>query len=242
MNTQECDILNILCEKPYVNQRVLSDACGYSLGAVNKSLRNLMDDGYIDENFGITSKALKEFDKKRPKNAIILAAGAGMRMVPINTEVPKALLEVDGETLIERMIRQLHEVGITEIYVVVGFLKEKLEYLIDEYGVKLIVNDQYASRNNMYSLCLAAAHLSNSYIIPCDVWCFRNPFSRNELYSWYMVSDIVDDDSDVRVNRKMELVAAPEAGGGNAMIGISYILEEQAAAVRDRLAFFCGAR
>ena len=50
--------------------------------------------------------------RKRRKNAIILAAGFGMRMVPINTETPKGLLEIKGERLIERTIRQLHEVGI----------------------------------------------------------------------------------------------------------------------------------
>ena len=53
----------------------------------------------------------------------------------INTETPKGLLEIKGERLIECTIRQLHEVGITEIYVVVGFMKEQYEYLIDEYGV-----------------------------------------------------------------------------------------------------------
>ena len=67
-----------------------------------------------------------------------------MRMVPINTETPKGLLEVHGETLIERLIKQLHEVGITDIYVVVGFLKEQYEYLIDLYNVQLIVNPDYA--------------------------------------------------------------------------------------------------
>ena len=49
----------------------------------------------------------------------------------------------DGEALIERIIKQLHEVGIKEIYVVVGFMKEKYEYLIDEYGVELVVNADY---------------------------------------------------------------------------------------------------
>lgn len=49
-----------------------------------------------------------------------------MRMVPINTEMPKGLLEVNGEPLIERIIKQLHEVGIQEIYVVVGFMKENM--------------------------------------------------------------------------------------------------------------------
>lgn len=50
-----------------------------------------------------------------------------------------------------------------------------------------------------------------------------------------MVSDLVDNDSSVRVNRKMELVSTPALTGGNAMVGISYLLEEQAAVVRKRI-------
>ena len=88
-------------------------------------------------------------------------------MVPINTEEPKGLLEVHGEPLIERIIKQLHEVGITNIEIVVGFMKEHYEYLIDEYNVDLIVNPYYATRNNIYSLYLAKDRLANGYIIPC---------------------------------------------------------------------------
>ncbi|MEI3279682.1 MAG: NTP transferase domain-containing protein [Eubacterium ramulus] len=57
---------------------------------------------------------------------------------PINTEVSKGLLEIHGEPLIERLIRQLHEAEIYDIYIVVGFMKERYEYLIDEYGVELM--------------------------------------------------------------------------------------------------------
>ena len=114
-------------------------------------------------------------------------------------------------------------------------MKEQYEYLIDEYGVELIVAPDYVSKNNLHSLKTAAAHLSNSYIIPCDIWCEKNPYSRNELYSWYMVSDLVDDDSTVRVNRKQELVVQKEQAGGNAMIGICYLLETEAEIVRERL-------
>lgn len=139
----------------------------------------------------------------------------------------------NGEPLIERTIKQLHEVGVKEIHIVVGFMKEQFEYLIDEYGVDLIVNEEYASKNNLHSLYLAASHLSNTYIIPCDIWCDRNPFHRHELYSWYMVSDLMDDESTVRVNRKMELVTSNQ--GGNAMVGISYLVGEQCEIVRARL-------
>lgn len=163
-----------------------------------------------------------------------------MRMVPINTQSPKALIEVNGEILIERIIDQLHEAGITNIYVVIGYMKEEFEYLIDEYGVELIVNEEYAVKNNLHSLALAQKHISNTYIIPGDIWCDRNPFRKEELYSWYMVSDLVDNESDVRVNRKMELVKIPEMQGGNSMIGISYLVGEQAEIVRERLLKYNG--
>ena len=235
MNNSKQDILNNLIKEPFINQRILAAQIGHSLGIVNRSIKELISEGYLDEEIRPTEKALCEAKEKAPKNAIILAAGFGMRMVPINTETPKGLLEIKGERLIERTIRQLHEVGITEIYVVVGFMKEQYEYLIDEYGVDLIVAPDYATKNNLHSLKMAADHLSNSYIIPCDIWCEKNPYSRNELYSWYMVSDLVDDDSTVRVNRKQELVVQKEQAGGNAMIGICYLLEAEAAIVRERL-------
>lgn len=235
MNNSKQDILNNLIKEPFINQRILAAQIGHSLGIVNRSIKELISEGYLDEEIRPTEKALREAKEKAPKNAIILAAGFGMRMVPINTETPKGLLEIKGERLIECTIRQLHEVGITEIYIVVGFMKEQYEYLIDEYGVDLIVAPDYTSKNNLHSLKTAADHLSNSYIIPCDIWCEKNPYSRNELYSWYMVSDMVDDDSTVRVNRKQELVVQKEQAGGNAMIGICYLLEAEAAIVRERL-------
>ena len=227
MNKQESDILNTLLLEPFINQRILAEVSGHSLGVVNRSLKELIKDDYLDESIRPTIKAITEFKQKTPQRAVILAAGFGMRMVPINTEMPKGLLEVNGEALIERIIKQLHEVGIKEIYVVVGFMKEKYEYLIDEYGVELIVNADYAAKNNLHSVKLVKEHLENAYIIPCDIWCDRNPFHRHELYSWYMVSDLVDEESDVRVNRKMELVRTIQTAG-NAMIGISYLTAEHA--------------
>lgn len=235
MNIQECDILNSIISFTYTNQRKLAETSGHSLGVVNRSIKNLLQEGYIDEEIQPTKKALDMIHASAPKNAIILAAGFGMRMVPINTEVPKGLLEVHGEPLIERLIKQLHEVNIHNIYVVVGFMKEQYEYLIDEYNVELVVNSEYASKNNLHSLKLASDYLSNSYIVPCDIWCDQNPFSKHELYSWYMVSDLIDNDSSVRINRKMELTTISPSSGGNSMIGISYLLKDKASIVQKRL-------
>ena len=239
MNKQECDVLNALMLEPYINQRILAELCGHSLGTVNRSVKSLIKDGYLSDDIRPTEKARNEIRDKAPKNAVILAAGTGMRMAPINTSAPKALLEVNGEPLIERTIRQLHEVGIREIYVVVGFMKEQFEYLIDEYGVELIVNPDYGTKNNLHSLKLAVEHISNTYIIPGDIWCDSNSFSARELYSWYMVSDLVDDDSSVRVNRRSELVTVNHSVGGNSMVGIAYLLQEQANEVRERVEALC---
>ena len=173
------------------------------------------------------------------RNAIILAAGYVMRMVPADREIPKGLLEVYGEPLIERLIKQLQEAGISEIYVVVGYKKEKFEYLIKRYGVKLIFNAEYAEKNSLYSLKAAAGYLSDSYIIPCDVWCKRNPFRRQESGSWYMVGSLMDKESLVRVDSSGELVLVPKDNSGNTMIGISYLAKEQAAVVRDKMTALC---
>lgn len=235
MNIAECNILMELQRSGSTSQRALARAVGHSLGVVNRSLKALHEAGYIDDGCRPTAKAAAELRARQPRQAVILAAGAGMRMIPLNMEVSKGLLEVNGEVLIERLIRQLQEVGIRKIYVVVGFMKEKYEYLMDAYGVELIVNPEYALKNNLHSLYLAREHLTNAYVIPCDSWCSHNPFSREELYSWYMVTDRFDHDSSVRVSHKGELMAVPKGTAGNSMIGICYLTQPDSDTVCTRL-------
>lgn len=239
LTLQEANLLTSLYYEPFINQRILSEVSGHSLGVVNRCIKSLMNEGYLDETCQLTETAYELFRANAPRNAIILAAGYGMRMVPINTVTSKGLLEVNGEPLIERLIKQLHEVGVREIHIVVGFMKEQYEYLIDKYGVELTVNTEYATKNNLHSLSLAADMISNTYIVPCDIWCDRNPFSRTELYSWYMVSNIIDTESDVRVNRKMELVRVRGSDPGNEMIGIAYLAKGCAEKVRERIRQMC---
>ncbi|MCI8417918.1 MAG: NTP transferase domain-containing protein [Lachnospiraceae bacterium] len=234
MNKTEKDTLLFLKNHSFLNQRIVAEQMKLSLGKVNQTLRSLQDQGYLKGEMNLTDKALTLFSEHAPRRAVILAAGYGMRMVPIHRETPKGLLQINGEPLIERQIRQLQEVGITDITVVVGFMKESYEYLIDTYGVKLLINMEYAKKNNLHSLNLASDKIENTYIIPCDIWCQENPFCRNELYSWYMVCELVDDESSVRVNRKQELVKTNR--GGNQMIGISYVTGDTAVELKNRIA------
>ena len=238
MNVQELDILNAIRKNPKVNQREIANQSGYSLGFVNRVVKELQEEKWLSPSGELSKKAKTFIKENQPQRAIILAAGFGMRMVPINTEIPKGLMEVKEEVLIERMIRHLHEVGITDIQVVVGFMKERYEYLIDEFQVKLVVNSEYQVKNNLHSLSKVKSSLDKTYIIPCDIWSEENPFSDFEPYSWYMVTNEQSIESTVRVNRKRELVMIDETEQGNQMIGLCYVMGEEAKLVQEKLQEF----
>lgn len=237
MNRQEQDILNILASGTFSGQRELAEESGYSLGVVNRCLRSLTETGYVRADGTLTQNGQALLAENRPRRAVILAAGFGMRMVPINTETPKGLLQVHGERLIDRLIRQLHQALIRDIRVVVGFLKEQYEYLIDEFGVELVVNPDYARKNNLHSVDRVRSALSDCYVVPCDLYCTENPFRTHEFYSWYMVSEAPAPDSTVRVNRKQALI--PVSENGNRMIGICYLTADDGRKVSEKVHALC---
>ena len=131
LTTQEADVLIALSKQTFYSQRELASFTGHALGMVNKAVRSLQDyglvdiatDSYGDNRFVVTEATEALLSSYAPKQAIILAAGFGMRMVPINLETPKALLTVNGERLVERIINQLNNAGIkgSNIHIVVGF-------------------------------------------------------------------------------------------------------------------------
>lgn len=80
------------------------------------------------------------------ERAIILAAGIGKRMNPVTLKTPKPLVKVNGVRMIDTIIKALYDNGITEIYIVVGYLKEQFSEVLKEYqGITLIENPYYAT-------------------------------------------------------------------------------------------------
>ena len=153
------DRIGLICryikEDPRSTQRDLAQKTGFSVGTVNTLIKEAMQQRLIAQGksvagtYELTDAGDAFLEQFRVDGALIIAAGFGSRFVPLTFETPKGLLEVFGERMIERQIKQLHEVGITNITIAVGYLKEKFEYLIDKYQVKLLYNPEYATKNTL---------------------------------------------------------------------------------------------
>lgn len=93
------------------------------------------------------------------KDIIILAAGVGSRLRPLTDLVPKCLVTVNGEAILERVLKQITStVDIeTQIFIVTGYKSDVLMSFVDGLGIAVnyVPNADFATTNNMYSLNLA---------------------------------------------------------------------------------------
>lgn len=121
----------------------------------------------------------------KKRNAIIMAAGTSSRFVPLSAECPKGLVEVKGEVLIERQIRQLIEAGITDISLVVGYKADMFDYLRGKYGVKIVLNEDFARYNNTSSLIRVIDKLNNTFVCSSDNYFPENVFLKDSEESYY---------------------------------------------------------
>ena len=103
------------------------------------------------------------------ERAVIMAAGRGSRLSPYTDIIPKPLLPIRRKRMIDGIIEALMQQGIFEIYVIVGYKKEKFEQLTTRYPhVRLIENPYYQMCNNISSLFVAREHLQNAIILDGD--------------------------------------------------------------------------
>ena len=121
----------------------------------------------------------------KKRNAIIMAAGTSSRFVPLSAECPKGLVEVKGEVLIERQIRQLIGAGITDISLVVGYKADMFDYLRGKYGVKIVLNEDFARYNNTSSLIRLIDKLNNTFVCSSDNYFPENVFLKDSEDSYY---------------------------------------------------------
>ena len=180
INRNEFNALCAIREHPGITQRDLASLLGISLGTANNVHKSLAKAKLIEDG-RVSARGMRELKPYKVDNAVIMAAGMSSRFVPISYEKPKGLLKVRGEVLIERQIEQLLAAGIHEIIVVVGYKKELFFYLEEKYGVQIVVNRDYAVRNNHSSLMRVREMLGNTYICVSDNYFTQNTFKQ---YMW----------------------------------------------------------
>lgn len=111
-----------------------------------------------------------------------MAAGIGKRMRPVTLTTPKPLVKVNGVRMIDTVIRALQENGIYEIYIVVGYLKEKFQVLKKDYpNVTLIENPYYNTCNNISSLYVAREYIEDAIILDGDQIIYNPNILRKEF-------------------------------------------------------------
>ena len=84
--------------------------------------------------------------------AVILAAGLGVRMGPRGKLMPKGLLQVGGETLVERSVAALRDRGVGRIVIVTGHLHAQFEAIFAGTDIELVYNSHYATTGSLLSL------------------------------------------------------------------------------------------
>ena len=184
MDHYHFSVLTVSKRQKNISQRGIHEQTGISLGKVNSCIRDLKEQGLLSDG-GLTEAGRAALAPYRVDNAVIMAAGMSSRFAPLSYEKPKGLMVVKGEILIEREIRQLHAAGITDITVVVGYMKEKFFYLQQKFGVKIVVNEDYYRYNNPSTLIRVLDKLQNTYICSSDNYFVDNVFEPYVYDSYY---------------------------------------------------------
>ena len=187
ISEKQFKFLSFLLDHPQEDftQRELAEELGLSLGKVNSLFKEMKEAHFFDQEGHLSELGKDALEPFRVQNAVIMAAGMSSRFAPLSYEIPKGLLKVKGQRLIEREIEQLQEAGIEDITVIVGYMQEKMFYLADKYDVNIVVNNDYYKYNNCSSLMLVRDQLSNTYICSSDNYFVENPFEKYVYRGYY---------------------------------------------------------
>lgn len=134
----------------------------------------------------LTESGYEALSPYKVDNAIIMAAGRSRRCMPLSNYLPKGLFEIKGDTMVERQIKQLHDAGIKQIIIVVGYLKEKYYEMAKKYKDLIVIdNTEWEEKNNISSIYAAKDYLKNSYICCSDNWFAHNVYCDYVYDSYY---------------------------------------------------------
>ena len=226
LTRSQFDVLVALEDANGITQRELGRVTGYSLGKINRVMKELIVAGLVADG-KLTSDGLDALEPYRVRKAIFLAAGFGSRLVPITYNTPKPLVRVHGERIIDRLIDACLNIGIEEIWIVRGYLSEQFDQLLYKYPkIRFLENPMFNEANNISSAVSARVLLGNAYVFEADL-VLNNP---GILRKYHYTSDFLaikkerTDDWCFRV--KNGIIVEEKLGGAGSdiwqMVGISY--------------------
>jgi phosphoenolpyruvate phosphomutase len=96
-----------------------------------------------------------------PTRALVLAAGSHPTLGDLVKETPKCLLEIKGRTILGRQMETLEQVGVNDVVLVRGYLKDRFP----EKGPRYVDNDEYAETGELYSLYKALDELTGKTLV-----------------------------------------------------------------------------
>ncbi|MDR2160291.1 MAG: 2-aminoethylphosphonate--pyruvate transaminase [Treponema sp.] len=100
------------------------------------------------------------------RQAIIMAAGMGLRLKDRTAEMPKGFLEIDGFPIVEWSVKKLVAAGVEEIIIGTGHCAEWYGRLAEQYPcITLVHNGAYAATGSMETLALCAGRAAGSVLI-----------------------------------------------------------------------------
>ena len=227
LTRKQFDVLAVMAvNTTSLTQRDLEKLTGYSLGTINKVMKELTEVRYV-VNGEITSDGVNALEPYRAKRAIFIAAGFGTRLVPITFNTPKPLVRVHGIRIIDRLIDACLKAGIDEIYIVRGYLSELFDQLLYKYPmIKFLENPVYNEANNISSSLVARYMLSNSYVFEADLLLSNPDIIKKYHYKSNFLGIKKQRTDDWCVKVKDGIIVEEKVGGEGEdvwqLIGISY--------------------
>ncbi|GMQ92371.1 MAG: hypothetical protein BMS9Abin11_1698 [Gammaproteobacteria bacterium] len=105
----------------------------------------------------------------RVRTALLLAAGTGTRLQPLTLDAPKCLTEVGGISILERLVNNLRAQRFNRLIVVIGHLGDRIQQFLQQHAgdmqVDYVINPDYRTTNNIYSLWLARQQIREPFLL-----------------------------------------------------------------------------
>lgn len=239
LTRKQFDILSTLAvAKENLTQRQLEEMTGFSLGTINKIMKEFSEKNLVEDGV-ITSAGLDALEPYRAKRAIFIAAGFGTRLVPVTLNTPKPLVRVNGKRIIDTLIDACLDAGISEIYIVRGYLAEQFDQLLYKYPmIKFLENPSYNEANNISSAMTARYLMQDAYILEADLLVSNPKIIRKYNYRSNVLGIWKDRTDDwCLMTDKDGCVIEEKVGGLNCyqMVGIYYFNAAEGARLSEHI-------